>query len=77
MQTNPTMPDRPEATDALFDVSPEHLAEVFGRRTVQMIRDGRDPFQAARLAASFAQQVLSASPKVIGRISPDQPWGES
>ena len=46
--------DRPDASDALFDTSPTHLAEVFGRRTIELMRTGRDPFTAARLAATFA-----------------------
>ena len=64
-----------EPTDGLYDTTPSHLAMLFGRRTVQMMRDGRDPFQAARLAFSFAEKAIAAQPKVIGRITPDAPWG--
>ena len=66
-----------ESPDKLFDTSPEHLAAVFGRRCLQLMRDGRDPYQAARLAAFYAQQVIAAQPKVIGRISESEPWGVS
>lgn len=65
----------PEATDQLFNTSPAHLAAVFGQRTVQMIRDGRDPYQAARLAGSFAERALAERPVIIGRITPEFPWG--
>lgn len=41
-------------TDAMFDTSPAAMAARFGRRTMQLIRDGRDPFEVARLAASYA-----------------------
>lgn len=61
----------PEPTDGLFDTSPAHLAEVFGRRTVQMIRDGRDPYTAARLAGSFGSRAIAERPKVVGRITPN------
>jgi hypothetical protein len=30
------------------------LAEIFGEKTVEAMRAGRDPWQAARMAASFA-----------------------
>jgi hypothetical protein len=50
--------NRPAATDGLFDTSAKHLAEVFGRRTLEMMRTGRDPYQAARLAATFAGREL-------------------
>jgi hypothetical protein len=66
-----------ESPDKLFDCSSAHLAVVFGRRTIEMIRDGRDPFEAARLAGSFAQRVIDAQPKVIGRITPETPWGDA
>lgn len=49
--------NEPEATDRLFDTTPRALAERFGERTRQMMRDGRDPFCAARLAFSFAFKV--------------------
>lgn len=45
---------QPEATDGLYDTTPTALAAVFGRRTREMIRTDRDPYEAARLAASFA-----------------------
>lgn len=48
------MPDR---FDPLFDVSDRGLAETFGRRTVRLMQLGHDPFQAARLAFSFAFKV--------------------
>lgn len=64
------------ATDRPFDTSPAHLAQVFGSRTVQMIRDGRDPYVAARLAGSFGRKAIDAQPKVIGRITPECPWGD-
>jgi hypothetical protein len=56
MHTNYTTPD---ATDGLFDTSAVHLAEVFGRRTKDAIRAGRDPYEAARMAFSYA---FKASP---------------
>ena len=65
----------PEPTDALYDCSSIHLAEVFGRRTRQMMRDGRDPYVAARLAFTFGQRVIDAPTKVVGRITPETPWG--
>lgn len=52
--TTHSIVDRPESTDALFDVSPEALARRMGERAQQLMRDGRDPFVAARLAASYA-----------------------
>ena len=69
------MHSTPEPTDAYFDCSPAHLAEVFGRRAWQQMRDGRDPFMAARLAATFAARVIEARPKVVGRITPQEPYG--
>lgn len=48
-----------DAPDYLYDCSSAHLAEVFGRRTVEMMRSGRDPFVAARMAFSFADHVLA------------------
>lgn len=66
-----------EAPDALFDCSSAHLAVTFGARTRQMMRDGRDPYIAARLAFTFAARVIQERPKVIGHISPSEPWGVS
>lgn len=62
-------------TDKLFDTTPSHLAQVFGAKTVRLIREGRDPYEAARLAGSFAEKVLAERRNVIGRITPDCPWG--
>lgn len=66
-----------EATDRLFDTSASHLAELFGMRTKQRMREGREVYQSARLAGSFGQKVIEGRAKVIGRITPDTPWGES
>ena len=41
-------------TDAIFDTSPLALATRFGLRAHQLIRERRDPYVAARLAASYA-----------------------
>ena len=48
---------RPAETDPLWDTSNEGLARVFGRRTLEQIRQGRDPYEAARLAFTFAARV--------------------
>lgn len=67
-----------EATDALgsvFDMSPRGLAERFGRLAVSRIRDGRDPREAARLAASYAREAWA---KEHGTLLPFRPlpWRE-
>jgi hypothetical protein len=49
---------RPESTDALFDTSPRAMAARFGELAVCRIRAGRDPYEAARLAASYAREAL-------------------
>jgi hypothetical protein len=46
--------DRPEATDALFDYSPEAMTTRFGEKAVHAMRDGRPACGYARLAASYA-----------------------
>ncbi len=38
------------------DTSPARLAAVFGRRTEELMKTGRDAYEAARLAASYAFQ---------------------
>jgi hypothetical protein len=43
-----------DATDALYDCSPEAMVERFGRATVAAMRDGRPACGYARLAASYA-----------------------
>lgn len=54
------MPAPTSVTDstAPFDVRPHALAERFGARAAQLMRDGRDPYLAARLAFSFADRAL-------------------
>lgn len=47
------IPHRDE-TDVLFDTSPRALAARFGRRTIEHIHQQRDPYEAARMAASWA-----------------------
>lgn len=47
----------PDHFDPLFDTSDRGLAETFGRRAVRLMALGHDPFQAARLAFSFAFKV--------------------
>lgn len=59
------------------DYSSAHLAEVFGQRTRQRMQQGLDPYIAARLAGTFAARVLEEQPKVIGWVTPDEPWGTS
>jgi len=46
--------DDHEATDALFDTTPAAMAARFGRRTLDLLRQGRDVREAAHLAASYA-----------------------
>lgn len=63
--------ERPEATDQQFSVEPAHLAMLFGQRAKQLMREGRDPREAARLAGSYGQRALAAQVNVIGRGT----WG--
>lgn len=58
MQKSSVTDTRPEPTDPLYDVSSEGLAKVFGRRALEMMRGGRDPYEAARLAFTFAARVV-------------------
>lgn len=57
------------------DYSSANLAAVFGRRTLERMIQGLDVSFAARLAATFAARALDEEPKVIGYISPTEPWG--
>lgn len=66
-----------DATDALYATSASHLAELFGARTKAQIRSGAEVYESARLAGSFAEQVIAQRPKVIGRIDPAFSWGVS
>ena len=65
---------------ATHSYSPTQLAVVFGRRTTEMINDGRDPFTAARLAFSFASRVVARHvngrhvPRQAPRSSPSSPF---
>lgn len=57
------------------DYSSAHLAAVFGRRTIDRLAAGLDVSVSARLAATFAERVLDERPKVIGTITPEEPYG--
>ena len=59
--------DMPEASDALWDTSHQAMAERFGRRTRQQMREGRDPKEAAKLAFSYARLVLDAPVVIVPR----------
>lgn len=45
--------------DAAFDISPRALAERFGELAISRLRVGLNPYEAARLAASYAAEVLA------------------
>ncbi len=62
-------------TDALYRTDPISLAQRFGRRTVEQLRTGREPREAATLAFHFGNQVINARPVVVGYISPSEPYG--
>lgn len=47
-------PDRPDATDALFDTSPRAMAARFGEVVLERLRTGRELGGAARMAWSYA-----------------------
>jgi hypothetical protein len=67
--TSPRMlPADSDAPDRLFDPAPEHLATLFGARARELMLTGRDPFEAARLAASFAFQARPELRLVTKRI---------
>ncbi len=51
---------RLEAPDRLFDTSDLAMAERMGRRTLDLLRDGRDVRSVARLAVSYADRVLKS-----------------
>lgn len=46
---------------AAFDLSPRSLAARFGQVAITRIVDGRDPYEAARLAGSYAAEVLAGT----------------
>ena len=46
--------NNPVETDAMFDTSPKAMAERFGARVRQLLREGRDVRGTMRLAASYA-----------------------
>lgn len=48
-----------ESPDALYDLDTQ-LAHAFGRRTRELIRDGREGATSARLAASYAFRAYPA-----------------
>ena len=50
--------DRPEASDALFDLSPRAMAVRFGAVVLARIRSGRDCRESARLAFSYAEAAI-------------------
>jgi hypothetical protein len=55
MRTPPSVTnDRPESTDALYDLSPAAMAARFGARALRLLREGRDVRMTVRLAASYA-----------------------
>lgn len=60
---------------APFDFTARTLAERFGESAMRRIRDGRDPREAARLAASYAREALA---KESGTLLPFRPlpWRE-
>jgi hypothetical protein len=64
-----------ERTGPPFDSSARALAELFGQVAIRRIRDGRDPREAARLAASYAHE---AEARERGALLPFRPlpWRE-
>jgi hypothetical protein len=50
--------NRPESTEKL-NADPIYLAAVFGRRAIEQIKTGRDPYQAAKLAGSYGCRALN------------------
>jgi hypothetical protein len=64
-----------DALEAAFDMSARGLAERFGRLAVSRIVAGRDPREAARLAASYAREAWA---KEHGKLLPYRPlpWRE-
>lgn len=40
----------------------QHLTAVFNRRAAEQLRDGRNPEQAAMLAAEYAQRAQALAP---------------
>jgi hypothetical protein len=46
-----------EPSDALFDTSPRAMAARYGELAISRLQAGRDPYEAARLAASYGQLV--------------------
>ena len=60
MNSNPNILPfrRDESPDRLFDTSDLAMAERMGRRTLQMLHDGRDVASVARLAASYADRYI-------------------
>jgi len=69
------MNDRPEATDALFDISPRALAARFGELALRRMHDGRDCAHAAWLAFSYAVMALEED-EDRGRIRPFRRIGD-
>lgn len=63
--------DRRDATDALFDTSPRAMAQRFGELAVCRIHAGRDPYEAARLAGSYAWEALTEDD--THRVAPFRP----
>lgn len=47
--------------EALFSLDARSLAERFGQVALSRILAGRDPYWSARLAASYAREVLTTA----------------
>jgi hypothetical protein len=59
------MIDRPAASDALFDTSSRAMAARFGELAIRQLETGRDPREAARLAASYGARVLLEEEPIV------------
>jgi len=49
-----SLPNSDDETDALFRTDPLSLSRRFAQRAIRLMREGRDPYQAARLAGTYA-----------------------
>jgi hypothetical protein len=64
------MTDPARATS--FDTSPRALAERFGELAISRLRVGLTPYEAARLAASYAAEVLAEERFNVRTFAPRQ-----